>query len=93
LREFPEEWLNVLTILTLHHTARNKDVNGPEECKPLLNGNNDTEGSEIFSEYHENGKDETADHISSTEPVTWKIEDLEAPKSYCLVLIHILCLL
>ena len=74
---------NDLTIWTNHHTARSKDANVPEECKPLLNGNNGTEGSESVSDHHENGngKDEMADHISSTKPVTWKIEDLEAPKS------------
>lgn len=62
-------------------SSRVKDGNASEECKPLINGKNDIERSENFSEHQENKIEECLDHPSYREPLTWNTEDLDAPKS------------
>lgn len=64
----------------LPSAERVKDANASEENKPLLNGKNDTVRSEQFSEHQENEIDECSDYPSSREHLTWKTEDLDAPK-------------
>ncbi|KAJ6828339.1 protein VASCULAR ASSOCIATED DEATH 1, chloroplastic isoform X1 [Iris pallida] len=57
----------------------NKDAINSEECKSLSNVKSHIEGSESVPG-QENGGEENADGPSSSEPFTWRCEDVDAPK-------------
>ncbi|XP_010919726.1 protein VASCULAR ASSOCIATED DEATH 1, chloroplastic isoform X1 [Elaeis guineensis] len=58
----------------------NKDADISEEHKPLPNGKNDISMSIKLLEVQESIGEENAGHSSPRNPITWKLEDVDAPK-------------